>query len=161
MEKEKASYLTLMMDRSFKTTPERLFEAWTNPQLMGQWLMTRAESNKVATADLTVGGHWEIVDQRNGMDYKAIGRYVEIEAPGKLVFTFCMPQFSDSEDTLTVSIEGEDDGCRMVFTQQILVPQEEGWSEEEALQAAQDYHDASRTGWHLMFEGLKLLVEQE
>ncbi|MHA7966159.1 SRPBCC family protein [Paenibacillus sp. CAU 1782] len=161
MENEQASYITLMMDCSFKATPQELFEAWSNPKLMGKWLMTRTESNKIAKADLTVGGQWEIVDHRNGMDYRAVGQYIEIDAPSKLIFTFCMPQFSDSEDTLTVKIEGEDGGCRMVFTQEIRVPHDEGWSEEEALQAAQDYHDASRTGWHLMFEGLKLLVEHE
>jgi uncharacterized protein YndB with AHSA1/START domain len=59
----------------------------------------------VAKNEPNVGGTWEIVDHREGKDYRAIGEYIEIERPSKLVFTFKMPQFSDTEDVITVEIK--------------------------------------------------------
>ncbi|WP_203246590.1 SRPBCC family protein [Sporosarcina beigongshangi] len=37
-----------------------------------------------------------MVDRRDGKDYRAIWEYLEIDLPKKLVFTFKMPQFSDT-----------------------------------------------------------------
>ena len=106
-----------------------------------------------------VGGTWEIVDHREGKDYRAIGEYIEVDPPIKLVFTFKMPQFSDTVDRITVEIKPLENGCEMTFTQEIVVPHEEGWTEEDIEKALDEYHDGTEHGWNLMFGGLKQLVE--
>ena len=68
--------------------------------MMRKWFFTMESTNKVAKNDPHVGGTWEIVDHRGGKDYRAIGEYIDIDPPVKLVFTFKMPQFSDSEETI-------------------------------------------------------------
>jgi len=75
-----------------------------------------------------VGGTWEIVDQRGGQDYRTIGEYLEIDPPKKLVFTFKMPQFSESDDTIRVELKELQQGCEMAFSQEINVPHEENWT---------------------------------
>ncbi len=153
------STTTLTMNRYFDVTAERVFDAWLNPEMMRKWLFTLEATNKVAKNDPRVGGTWEIVDHREGKDYRAIGEYIEIERPHKIVFTFKMPQFSDTEDKITVEIEQLEQGCEMTFTQNIVVPHEENWTEEDIEKALDGYNRETEHGWNLMFKGLKQLVE--
>jgi uncharacterized protein YndB with AHSA1/START domain len=126
---------TLRMERRFDASPERLFDAWTDPQLAAAWLFTGPDSETHRTEiDLRVGGRWEIVDRRGGVDYRAIGEYLEIERPRRLVFTFGMPQFSDAFTTVTVEIAADGAGSRMTLVQDGLAPDavaglEAGWGE--------------------------------
>lgn len=151
-----ASTVTLTMKRSFDVSADRVFDAWLNPAMMRKWLSTMESANKVAKNEPRVGGTWEIVDHREGKDYRAIG---EIDPPNKLVFTFKMPQFSDTVDRISVGFTPLEKGYEMTFTQVIVVPHEEGWTDEDIEKALREYHDGSKHGWNLMFSGLKQLVE--
>ena len=102
---ENYSTTTLKMIRNFDVMPERVFDAWVNPGMMRKWFFTLEGTNKVAQNDPQVGGAWEIIDHREGKDYRAIGEYLEMDRPNKLVFTFKMPQFSEAADTITVELQ--------------------------------------------------------
>ena len=125
----------LRLIRRFDATPQRVFDAWTDPKLAAAWLFRGPDSEAHRTEiDLKVGGRWEIVDRRGGVDYRAIGEYLEIEPPRRLVFTFGMPQFAEAFTTVTVEIEADGDGARMTLTQALLSPDaiaalEQGWRE--------------------------------
>ncbi|MUK87821.1 SRPBCC domain-containing protein [Ornithinibacillus sp. L9] len=153
------STTTLTMKREFNVKPERVFDAWLNPLMMKKWFFTLEGTNKVAHNDPKVGGTWEIVDHRDGMDYRAVGEYLEIDPPKKLVFTFKMPQFSELKDTITVELKEISTGCEMIFTQLIHVAKEENWTKADMEKALGEYKDESEHGWNLMFMGLKELVE--
>jgi uncharacterized protein YndB with AHSA1/START domain len=153
------SIVTLNMARRFNTKVETVFDAWTNPEIMKKWLFTLEPTNKVARSDLRIGGMWEIVDHREGIDYRALGEYVDIIQPNKLVFTFKMPQFSDTEDIIRVFISPVQDMCEMTFTQEIVVPHEETWTEEDIERTKAEYSTQSEEGWGMMFENLRKLVE--
>ncbi|ALC81982.1 ATPase [Bacillus gobiensis] len=153
------STTTLKMTRIFDVAPERVFDAWLNQEMMRKWFFTLEGTNKVAQNNPQVGGTWEIVDHRDGKDYRAIGEYLEIVPPTKLVFTFKMPQFSELEDTITVELKEIQQGCEMTFTQNIIVPHEENWTKSDIEKALREYHEGSEHGWNLMFMGLKELVE--
>ncbi|MFF5399677.1 SRPBCC domain-containing protein [Peribacillus butanolivorans] len=153
------STTTLTMIRRFDVPAERVFEAWLNPELMRKWFFTMESTNKVANNEPIVGGTWEIVDHREGKDYRAVGKFIEVDSPSKLVFTFKMPQFSDTEDRITVEINPFENGCEMTFTQLIVVPHEEGWTEEDIEKAHDENKSQTEQGWGYMFEGLKQLVE--
>jgi uncharacterized protein YndB with AHSA1/START domain len=126
---------TLRMVRRFEAPPERVFDAWTDPQLAAGWLFTGPDSEHHTTEiDLKVGGRWEIVDRRGGVDYRAVGEYLEIERPRRLKFSFGMPQFSEAFTTVTVEIEADGRGSRMTLTQDGLAPEtiaplEQGWGD--------------------------------
>ncbi|MCT4476060.1 SRPBCC domain-containing protein [Peribacillus frigoritolerans] len=156
---EKYSTTTLKMTRNFDVVPEMVFDAWLNPEMMRKWFFTLEGTNKVAQNDPQVGGTWEIIDHRDGKDYRAIGEYLEMDPPNKLVFTFKMPQFSELVDTITVELKELQKGCEMTFSQKIIVPHEENWTESDIEKALREYHDGSEHGWNLMFMGLKELVE--
>ena len=70
-----------------------------------------------------------------------------------------MPQFSETVDTITVELKELPQGCEMTFSQDIIVPHEENWTESDIEKALGEYSDGSEHGWNLMFMGLKELVE--
>jgi uncharacterized protein YndB with AHSA1/START domain len=153
------STTTLIMKREFNVKPERVFDAWLNPEMMRKWFFTLEGTNKVTQNNPQVGGTWEIVDHRGGQDYRAFGEYLEIDPPKKIMFTFKMPQFSELEDTITVELKELQQGCEMTFTQVIHVSQEANWTESDIEKALGESHDSTEHGWNYMFMGLKELLE--
>ena len=134
----------LRMTRRFEAAPERVFDAWTSPALVGRWLFTTPiDEDYQAELDLRVGQPWTITACRGGIDYTASGEYLVIERPRRLVFTFAMPQFSPEADWITVELAPDGAGCLLTFTQQGLPP---------------EYHAATEEGWSLMFEALAALL---
>jgi uncharacterized protein YndB with AHSA1/START domain len=131
---------TLRITRRFDAAPERVFDAWIDPARAGRWLFTTPTSERHSTdLDVRVGGTWSITDRRDGVDYTALGEYVEIDRPRRLVFTFGMPQFSPLSCTVSVEIVADGDGCRLTLSQDSLT--------EEAL-------EPTRAGWSGMFDAL-------
>lgn len=153
------STVTISMARRFHERPEQVFDAWVKPELMKKWLMTSEATNRVLKNELREGGTWEIVDHREGTDYRAIGEYQEVRKPNKLVFTFRMPQFNEAVDIIRVTISQVQTETEMLFTQEIIVPHEEGWTEEDANKALDEYGTQTEKGWVAMFDNLKRLVE--
>lgn len=156
---EEHSMITLRMIRQFNVQIEKVFHAWLNKEVMKKWLFTLEETNKLINNDPVKGGSWEIIDHRDGVDYRAIGEYFEINKPNKIVFTFKMPQFSDAADTITVCFKEIDNTCEMTFIQDIHVPQDEHMTTDKWNELAKEYHDSTEEGWNLMFKGLKELLE--
>ncbi len=131
----------LRMSRRFAASPERLFDAWTDPAFVARWLFTTPGSEAhSAELDVRVGGAWTIIDRRGGVDYTALGEYLEIDRPRRLVFSFGMPQFSPAFDRVTVEIAPDGDGATMTLSQQNLP--------EAAVEPTRD-------GWSQMFDGLE------
>jgi len=135
---------TLRVTRRFEASPEALFDAWINPEVAGRWLFTGPTSESHETQlDARVGGKWSIVDRRDGVDYAAVGEYVEIDRPRRLVFTFGMPQFSPEFCNVTVEIEPDGTGAIMRLAQDRTQP--------EAVKPTEE-------GWRGMFRGLEALL---
>ena len=63
--------------RHFDASPERVFDAWLDPQVTGKWLFTSPTSETHSTLiDARVGGAWAITDRRDGTTYTAVGTYL-------------------------------------------------------------------------------------
>ncbi|HTX47869.1 MAG TPA: SRPBCC domain-containing protein [Caulobacteraceae bacterium] len=88
-------------------------------------------------------GRWTIVDRRDGVDYRALGEYLEVEPPRRLVFTFGMPQFSAGLSKVSVDIAADGGGSVMTLVQEDLPP--------EAIAALEE-------GWRAMFDAFALAV---
>ena len=70
------------MTRRFDASPERVFDAWINPETARKWLFTSPTSEHNRTEiDAHVGGTWTITDRRDGIDYTGLGEYLEIDRP--------------------------------------------------------------------------------
>ncbi|HEV7690832.1 MAG TPA: SRPBCC domain-containing protein [Hyphomonadaceae bacterium] len=130
----------LTMTRRFEASPERVYDAWTDPQFASLWLFTGPTSEKhTCEMDVRPGGHWTITDTRGGTLYTAVGEFLEADRPRKVSLTFGMPQFSPKFDLITVTFEADGDGCIMRFRQEGIAREAKGPSE---------------SGWTPMFQGL-------
>ena len=103
MEAEKMS---LKIVREFSASPETVFDVFTKPEAMRVWWTDQTTFD----IDLRVGGHWTIVRKEKDMTYTAIGKYLEVERPRRLRYTYEMPQFSPNADVITIDIEPDEKG---------------------------------------------------
>ena len=111
--------VTARVARRFDASPGRVFDAWLDPDTASRWLFTSPTSETHSTElDARVGGKWRISDRRGGVDYMALGEYLEIDRPRRLVFSFGMPQFSPLFSRVCVAIEPDGSGCILTLTQE-------------------------------------------
>jgi uncharacterized protein YndB with AHSA1/START domain len=118
----------------FSASPERVFDAWLDPQTTGKWLFATPAGQMVRVEiDARVGGRFVIVDRRNGEDVEHTGEYLEIDRPRRLVFTFGVPKYSPLFTRVTVEIEPAATGCDLTLTNEdvpaeYLASNEKGWT---------------------------------
>jgi uncharacterized protein YndB with AHSA1/START domain len=129
---------SLRVTRRFAASPERVFDAWIEPDMARRWLFTTAGGEIVrAELDARVGGAFTIVDRRDGdtgrEDIEHVGEYLEMDRPRRLAFTFSVPRYSPHVSRVTVDIVPLGAGCELTLTQADVLPEwasqtKEGWT---------------------------------
>lgn len=107
--------------REFAAPRARVWEAWTNPDVMARWfhpetLVTPRESVSV---DLRVGGEYTYTMRipNTGQEFPTAGKYLHIDEPVRLDFTLGSPGEVDDAPRVSVELEEIDaDRTRMTFT---------------------------------------------
>ncbi len=98
--------LTLVVRHVLRASAEFLFDAWTDPKLLARWFHARPSwTTEVIAADVRVGGAWEIVMHADdGPDCHVSGKYLAIERPHRLVFTWHANAERDYQTVVTLSL---------------------------------------------------------
>ncbi len=78
----------LRMEREFKSPPERVFAAFTDPALFAQWWGPEGMACPVCEIDLRVGGKWRTFLRGTHGEYWVSGVYREIAPSRRLAFTW-------------------------------------------------------------------------
>ena len=140
---------TIKLHRVFKTTPERLYKAFIDPQAMVKWLPPNGFTAKVDKIDARVGGsyHASFTNFTTGSSHSFGGEYLELVPGKKIVHT-------DKFDaglvgTMTVTIE----------LKKVLVGTELHITQEGVPDAIPV--EACYLGWGESLDLLKMLVEPE
>ena len=78
----------LIINRVIEAPPERLFKAWTDPELLMQWFAPKPWTTPSADLDVRPGGSC-VVTMRSpeGQDFPNPGVYLEVVPNQKLVIT--------------------------------------------------------------------------
>jgi uncharacterized protein YndB with AHSA1/START domain len=74
--------------RYLPAPPEVVFEAWTSPESLVEWLRPGSELELVAELDVRVGGAFRLVARNARAENVQSGEYREIDRPHRLVFTW-------------------------------------------------------------------------
>lgn len=127
------SRVRFRLTRRFSASPERVFDAWLDPEKAGRFLFA-TEDGEMVRVEIgpRVGGRYSIVDRRDGEDVEHTGGYLEIDRPRRLVFTLQVPKYSRTVDRVTVEISPAGSGSELTLTH-MVTPEwadqvEEGWT---------------------------------
>jgi uncharacterized protein YndB with AHSA1/START domain len=78
-----------------------------------------------------VGGSFVFVDRREGENIEHTGRYLEMERPRRLVFTFLVPKYSQQSTTVTIDIVPLGTGCAVTLTHAGVLPEYASRTQED------------------------------
>lgn len=125
----KAETRVVRVTHTFTASAERVFDAWLDPAMAKRFLFVTNQGEIVAAEiDARVGGRFRIV-RREDRDIEHVGRYLEIDRPHKLVFTFTVPAFSAAETLVTIDIVPAAEGCELTLTHEHVLPE---WADRTA-----------------------------
>src|SRR5262245_48843090 len=80
--------------RFHKATAEQVYDSWLDPEKVRRWMAAALQSFGLAgeikriEIDAQVGGKFFFSDVRGGAEAKHWGKYLELDRPRKIVFTW-------------------------------------------------------------------------
>jgi uncharacterized protein YndB with AHSA1/START domain len=139
----------LRITHRYSASPERVFDAWVDPEIARQWLFTSPGTDiarRQVEIDARPGGKWRMTNPMDEAEIEGIGEYLEVDRPRRIVFTFAIPQFGPHTDRLVVEIVPDGTGCILTLTHELLPI---------------EFHDATEHGWGKMFDRLERVLAFE
>jgi uncharacterized protein YndB with AHSA1/START domain len=123
----------LVMERTYKATPEQVWAAWTDRRALEQWFAPGPMGVRVRRLDLRVGGAYEI-DMVGPETVTCHGTYTEVAPGRRLAFTWTWKgQEADLDTLCTLELARVPGGTRLTFTHsgfpgaEALARHQEGW----------------------------------
>jgi uncharacterized protein YndB with AHSA1/START domain len=139
----------LELERLIAAPPERVFELWTEPELLVKWWGPEGYDVPEHALDVRPGGHWRTTMRSpEGKRVTVSGVYRVIEKPRRLVFTWAWDQDDGSrghETEVTVTFAAAPGGTRLKLVQQTF--------------QSQEVRDRHRHGWTSSFVCLAQAAE--
>lgn len=97
---------TIVITREFEAPPEQVFRAYTEPDLVAQWLGPRGMTMRIAEFDARTGGSYRYVHaDGEGNEYGFRGVFHEVRPTERIVQTFAFDGFPDSVSLETATFE--------------------------------------------------------
>lgn len=143
-EDEEADPVRVRVRHDFPHEPERVFDAWLDPELIARWMFgppLREEEVQGISVAPRVGGSYSFRVLRGGESLDHTGRYLEMERPRRLSFTWGVRQYLPESSTVHVDFAPRDTpagpGTRLELTHEMPAN-------------AADYAEQTRRGWSTM-----------
>lgn len=137
----------LEVERHIKAPPNKVFDAWTKPDLLVKWWGPDGFDTPEHSLDVSQGGNWRTVMRSpEGKLHIVSGVYRKIERPDRLEFTWAWEQEDGSpgkETVVTVTFEAANGGTRMRLVQK-------GFADAPS-------RDGHKGGWTSSFDCLERL----
>ena len=135
----------LVLVRTFNAPKKLVWEAWTQPEHIGQWWGPRGMTTKVEKMDFRVGGKWKyLMITADGKEFPASGVFSEIKEFEKIVSS---ADFEPVTHDVIISAVFEDLGDKTKLTFSVIHPSEEYCTKQEKM--------GVMNGWGANFEGLE------
>lgn len=112
----------LMLTRLIDASPDKVYRAWTEPELLVQWFAPRPWSVVSAQTDVRPGGSSVIVMRGpDGNEFANRGVYLEVIPNRKLVFTdaYVEAWVPSEKPFMTVELTFENEGGKTRYTARV------------------------------------------
>ncbi len=139
-----ADEATLVIERKFQTSPERLYEAWTNPEVLQKWWGPEGVTIPALDLDVREGGNWTTTFHSEQMGERIVsGKYLTLDPPNRLVFTWGWTDNSvrGHETIVEIVLMQVGENTNMTLTQKSF--------------AEIEHRDHHRIGWDSSFNKLE------
>jgi uncharacterized protein YndB with AHSA1/START domain len=135
--------------QTFTVAPQRVYDAILDPAMIARFMfgpLLREEAILHIRNEPRVGGAFSYKVRRGDIEIDHIGTYLELDPPGRIVFTWSIAgQGDDDLSIVTLHITPTADGCSLRLTHEM----DEKWA---------DFVDRSRAGWQKMLGVLATLL---
>jgi uncharacterized protein YndB with AHSA1/START domain len=130
----------LELSHRFNAPRERVFDAWTNPDVLRRWWTAGGGSTPSAEVDLRAGGRYRLsMQMETGEVHTVGGEYREVKPPERLVYTWQWeegpePVQGGNETLVTVEFLDDGDGTLVKLTHtgfpsdEVMGMHEQGWN---------------------------------
>jgi uncharacterized protein YndB with AHSA1/START domain len=138
----------VVVKRVLPASPEEVYEAWTTPETLREFMSPHDSRATVVEAELRVGGRFHIVMHDAGRDVDHRGEYRVLEPGRRLVFTWASGATGWEPTLVTIELSPHEDGTRLVLVHEGL--------------PSDDVRSRHRRGWTIIVEKLAgHLADQE
>jgi uncharacterized protein YndB with AHSA1/START domain len=144
----------LVLARIIDAPVEKVYRAWTDPELMKQWFSPRPWTTPKVSVDLRPGGASMVtMADENGNEYPNPGQYLEVVPNKKLVFTdaYVGDWKPGAKPFMTVTLTFENEGGKTRY-----IARCQHWNaEDKAAHVKMGFHE----GWGQVAEQLEEVVK--
>jgi uncharacterized protein YndB with AHSA1/START domain len=106
-------------ERRLAASPQRVWQAWTDPALLGRWFRPDPELDLTVSADVRVGGAFTVAIG----SHVAVGEYLEVDPPRRLAFTWRWRDLDSPAGLVVVELAPSGEGTALVLTHSGLLDQ--------------------------------------
>jgi uncharacterized protein YndB with AHSA1/START domain len=102
---------TIRIIRDFDATPDRVFRAWIDPELVVKWLGPKSSEIRLDQWNARTGGNYRYASVQDGEEVAAFyGSFHEVRPSERLVQTFTWEGMPDGVSLETMTFEDLGDG---------------------------------------------------
>lgn len=119
---QSAAAVEVRVTRRFASPPERVFDSFLDVASIGRWMFgpeVRDEEVVRVSIDPRPGGRFAFLVRRKGREIDHVGRYLEIDRPRRLVFSWGVAPADGDPSRVTVDIVPRGEGCELSLVHQL------------------------------------------
>ena len=121
MSDRSTTHSTFVIERTYEVSPDRVFEAWSDPAAKARWFGPPQKPERAYSLDFQIGGREHLsIEQTTGPTYTFDAVYQDIVPGQRIVYTYDMhrDEARISVSVATVEIEKLGAGTRLTLTEQ-------------------------------------------
>ncbi|WP_248583166.1 SRPBCC family protein [Nocardioides sp. InS609-2] len=109
----------ITITRDFRSTPEQLFRAHTDPEIYKQWVGPNDVPTEIDYWDARTGGSWRFVSTSDGLEHGFHGCFHEVSTE-RIVQTFTWEGMPEGVSLETLTFEDLGDGRTRLHAQSLV-----------------------------------------
>lgn len=123
----------VQIEMFFDPSPEKLFDAWLDPENLSAWLFASDKEILSIELDDQVGGSFCFSVRRNGQKVDHVGKYLKIDRAKVLSFTWEVPLHSKISSTVTINFERSQTQTKLTLVHEHILTEyleqtKKGWT---------------------------------
>ena len=142
--------IQVTVSKTLTAPPEQIFDAWLSAKMIGRFMFgpgVRDEEIVRLRTDAVVAGTFSFVVRRQGQEIDHIGRYLSLDRPQHLAFTWGVAPETSGSSQVRIDLVPLPGGTQLTLVHE-LAP---AWA---------DYEERVRAAWTKMLDMLEVTLRQ-